>query len=147
MRELQKIVAPRLEYKSLRDEYRTAHRRLPVLRTCFPDYDENEEYLPQKQYFWNVYHTLDPEFVTKYVERLNRWQSKKPFEEEKDLISIRQDIFAEITKSFITSSNFSLTSGAKGRAVYMLKDDFSFSKKQSRKKKRAGRSDDPSANE
>lgn len=49
MRELQKIVAPKLEYKSLRDEYVRAHRRIPELRTYFPDYEELEEvYLPQK---------------------------------------------------------------------------------------------------
>lgn len=54
---------------------------------------------------------------------------------DKDLISIRSDIYAEITQSHITSSKHLLTSGAKGRAVYMLKDDFSFAKKSSHRKR------------
>ena len=79
MRDLQKIAAPKKEYKSLWEEYWRAAHFLPQLRDYFPDFDEEgkEEYTPQRVYFWNVYHSLDPESVTKYVERLMRWGGQK----------------------------------------------------------------------
>ena len=48
MRELQMIAIPKLEYKSLRDEYWVALMWLPKLKDYFPDYteDENEQYTP-----------------------------------------------------------------------------------------------------
>lgn len=48
MRELQMIATPKLEYKSIREEYELALRWLPKLRDYFPDYRENdtEPYTP-----------------------------------------------------------------------------------------------------
>ena len=40
MRDLQKIVAPKFEYKSLWDEYKLAVRMVPKLKDYFPDFDE-----------------------------------------------------------------------------------------------------------
>ena len=74
MKELQKIVVPKLEYVNLRDEYKTACKFIDGLDEYFPDYKDSEEgYAPPREYFWNVAFTKDSGYVEKKVSFLVRW--------------------------------------------------------------------------
>lgn len=104
MKELFKIAVPRLEYLSLKDEYIFASRRIESFPTYFPDYQDSKDgYNPPREYFWNVFFTLEPvhtelrlKFHIKYERRA------KAFAE--GVIPIRQDIFEMITQKTIIPS-------------------------------------------
>jgi hypothetical protein len=53
---------PRKEYYKLEDEYAKAIERNPELKDYFPHYEEGK-FKPSRQYFWEVWHTLEPEYV------------------------------------------------------------------------------------
>jgi hypothetical protein len=51
------------------DVYQSTLRLHPEIIKYFPDYsDEEEVYRPQKDYFWNVYYTLEPESALHMLE-------------------------------------------------------------------------------
>lgn len=78
MKELQKIVVPKLEYVSLREEYKSACIQIEDLDQYFPDYKDNDEgYTPPREYFWNVFYTKDPEFVEQKVNFLVKWSYRQ----------------------------------------------------------------------
>lgn len=70
MKDLKPINVPKNEDYRIEDEYKRALQRIPGFKSYFPHYDE-PKYRPQRQYFWEVYHTLDPAFVENIVDKLN----------------------------------------------------------------------------
>lgn len=86
------------------DVYKSALRLHPELVKYFPDYSEDEmEYRPQKDYFWNVYYSKEPESALHMLERLKSRNAQGKLKEE-DAIEIRQDIFDMIQESSWVSS-------------------------------------------
>lgn len=58
--DLMRINVPWFENVSLWDLYRKACFKNEKIREYFPDYGQDEDgYLPQRDYFWNVYNSID----------------------------------------------------------------------------------------
>lgn len=73
------------------------------MREYFPDYGLDEDgYLPQRDYFWNVYNSIDSEDCMFKVQTLMRMQESKSKNEDESVISIRADIF-EVLRNSIPS--------------------------------------------
>lgn len=97
MKDLKSINVPKNEDYRIEDEYAAAIARIPEMKSYFPHYDERR-YVPQRQYFWEVYHTLDPDTVDKIVDRLNAEPRRKQ-PEDQNVITLRKDLLEEIEQS------------------------------------------------
>ena len=97
MRDLKPINVPKNEDYHIEEEYQSAILRIPEMKSFFPHYDERK-YIPQRNYFWEVYHTLDPATVDKIVDKLNSEPRRKVPEDQK-IITLRKDLLEEIEQS------------------------------------------------
>ena len=94
-----------MDHIPMQEVYKTAKRLLPQISVYFPDYEEvQEEFRPQRDYFWNVYHTLDPQSVSKIVDRLVKAMNDKKNESQNNMIVIREDIYQLLCSSELQSS-------------------------------------------
>lgn len=60
----------------------------------FPDYGESQDgYNPPREYFWNVFFTLEPVFVEAKVKLHIKYQRRNQQAGDKSAIPIRQDIY------------------------------------------------------
>ena len=62
------------------------------------------DFRPQRDYFWNVYHTLDSESVSKMVDRIVKAMKDKKNESQNNMIVIREDIYQLLCSSELQSS-------------------------------------------
>ena len=74
---------------------------MPSLKQYFPHYDEFK-YTPPRQYFWEVYHSLDPEYAEKIIDEINSKAKKPPVIQQ--VITMRKDLLEEIERSEIIQS-------------------------------------------
>jgi hypothetical protein len=72
--------------------YRQTLQKFPELMQYFPHYDE--EYIPPRQFFWDVVNALKPEFVKSIVQEcLEKRCGTGEEADEMELIKIRTDIY------------------------------------------------------
>ena len=80
------IDVPKLDWVKIVDVYQSALRMMPELIKYFPDYsDEEDEYHPQKDYFWNVYYTLDPENALHMLNWLKSWHAQGKLKDDESI--------------------------------------------------------------
>ena len=72
MKQIKSITVPKHDDYRIEDEYKLALKRIPGFITFFPHYEEQKNYLPPRQYFWEVYHTLDQAHVEAIVDSINQ---------------------------------------------------------------------------
>ena len=69
LKDLKSINVPRKEDYKIDVEYAKAIERRPELKKYFAHYDEHD-FKPQRTYFWEVYNTLDPKYVSSLIDEI-----------------------------------------------------------------------------
>ena len=104
----------------------------------FPEYEDNPEYVPPKQFMWDIFWTLNEEMANKFINHSLKQRSK--WEENEDrTVEVAEDVLNQLH-----STNY--FSKKKGKALYMLKTCKEFGVVQ-RKRKRVYDSYDPNNQE
>lgn len=89
------------------------------------DYYDDDPVMPEREFFYKVLGTLQPDYLQRLIKEANRVRHKKDEEETKDeLIEIREDLVAKIeTEPFFSSKIRALTPSieSRGRALHLLK--------------------------
>lgn len=105
-KDLFKIVVPWFETVNLKSEYVSACRRIDDFKKYFPDYDDCVDgYHPPREYFWNVFFTLDPAWVELKMKRFFQWNKSKHNGVEVG-IWIRADIFDSLRNFNVGRSKY-----------------------------------------
>lgn len=94
-----------------------------------PDFkDEEEEYLPPKQFMWDIFNTLDSEMASNFVKFAIEQRSKED-EEGSKTVKIEKSVWEEIKKLKYFSKK-------KGKASHMLRTSKDFSKLGKKRKRK-----------
>ena len=120
MKDLKSVNEPIETGYRLEDEYKWVILRNPQFKEYFPHHDERR-YIPPKKYFWEVFHTLEPEAAEEVLDWINngiKWRWPK---EGEWTITVRRDILDEIMKD---DSVLPKKWGSWGWTIHMLKDSF-----------------------
>ena len=104
----------------------------PYYSSYFPDYKEGK--LPQRDYLFNLLHTIDPELIEDKIMECHRARRLDENKEQDGVIEIKHDLLREIDDSYYFSSKVLLVWSyieSKGRAIYLLKNsaDLTFNRK------------------
>lgn len=72
-----------------------------AMRTYFPDYGEDrDEFVPEREYFWNVFHSLEPAEASQLVMSFQQQiEARKLVKQPTMMITMRMDIYCEIQSS------------------------------------------------
>jgi len=98
MKELKNVNVPKSEDYNIEDEYKAALGRMPELKRYFPHYDEFR-YTPPRDYFWEVYNSLDTKKAEEIIDGINTKAKKPPVIQQ--VITMRKDLLEEIEQSEI----------------------------------------------
>ena len=111
--DLKPIVVPQYEELATKIVYPRVKEMYPEIIDYFADYpDEDEEdHIPPKKYFWNVFNTWKPDLASKYI-KYSLKQRNNADEEEKNI-----EVAPEVLKQLEEADYFSKK---KGRATFML---------------------------
>ena len=106
---------------TLEKVYESVMRKFPELEKYFPDYDEN--YLPPRQYFWDVLTSVKPHYVKNLMNAC--FEKRCGVGEEQDemeMIKIRTDLFDEIKNAQHVRSKFNSLIENRGWSLFLLKE-------------------------
>ena len=111
--DLKPIVVPQYEELATRTIYPRVKEMYPEIVEYFADYpdEDDEEHIPPKKYFWNVFNTCKPDLASKYIKHSLR-QRNNIDEEEKNI-----EVAPEVLQQLEEADYFSKK---KGRTTFML---------------------------
>ena len=78
----------------------------PIYLSYFPDYNEGK--LPQRQYMFDLLHTIDESFVENLIQDCHMNRRIKPNFDINECVEIRPDLMEEIMNSYHYSSKIEL---------------------------------------
>ena len=137
--EIKPITVPQYAELGPRSIYRKIESNLPGIVEYLPDYgDDTPSFVPQKQFMWDIYNTLDEENANAYIKYAIAQRFKEKEEGDKTV-----DIYEEVWNEIKQLEYFSKK---KGKALFMLKSNKKFSQNSRKRRHRdivAYRPDDP----
>ena len=78
----------------------------------FPEYSENPEYIPPKMFLWDIFWTMDPDLVNKFIAHSLKERNHKDQKGEKT-IEVSEDVLNQLHSAHYFSKK-------KGKALFML---------------------------
>jgi hypothetical protein len=125
--ELKPITVPQYKELSPKALYENVKAHIPDLVYYFPEYEE--EYIPSKKFFWDIFATLDYELAKNVIDYAIsvRTKGEGDGEDEKE-VEVADDIMKELLDTKYYSKK-------KGKAIFMLSAANKYQKVQ-RKRKR-----------
>ena len=97
--DLKPIVVPQYEELATRTIYPRVKEMYPEIVEYFADYpdEDDEEHIPPKKYFWNVFNTCKPELASKYIK--HSLKQRNNIDEEEKNIEVAPEVLQQLEEA------------------------------------------------